>query len=340
MKPRLTKIGIIGIGYWGPNLVRVFSEFSESRVVAVSDINQDRLNIIGQKYPEVRRHTNYRDILKDKEIQAVVVATNLSTHFGIVRDALSAGKHVLVEKPLTDSVKNAKALVSLAKKNSRILMVGHTFLFNAGIIRLKEYIKTREIGDLFYMHAVRTNLGPIRKDANALWDLASHDISIFLYLLGKMPVKVSASGGVYLRKGVEDAVFLTMKFPDNVVGNIHVSWLEPCKVRTLTLIGENKMVVFDDINQLEPIRIYDKGVTKEKRYDTFGEFQLILRDGNVLIPKISLSEPLKNECSEFLKAVRGKGKPVSDGEFGVKVVKVLCAAQRSLKRDGAPERVI
>lgn len=332
-------IGIIGIGYWGPNLVRVFSEFKESRVAAVSDINQGRLDMIGQKYPGVKRHADYRRILGDPRVDAVVVATNLTAHYRIVKDALAAGKHVLVEKPLTASVKEAEALAALARKKKHVLMVGHTFLFNAGVAKLKEYIESRGIGKLFYMHAVRTNLGPIRKDANALWDLASHDISIFLHLLGRMPVKVSASGGVYLRKGVEDAVFLTMKFPGNVVGNIHASWLEPSKVRTLTLIGDKKMAVFDDINQLEPIRIYDKGVVKEKRYDTFGEFQLILRDGDVHIPKVALSEPLKNECAEFIRAVKAGRAKASGGDFGVKVVKVLCAAQRSLERDGAPERV-
>jgi len=336
----MKNIAIVGCGYWGPNLVRVFTELKNCCVKAISDINEERMNIIYQKYPSIKKFQNYHDILKDKSIDAVVVATNLLTHYKIASDVLKCRKHLLIEKPITPSPNEAETLVNLSQKYKRILMVGHTFLYNAGIRKLKEYISNREIGNLLYLHAIRTNLGPIRKDANALWDLASHDVSIFLYLLDTMPTEVSARGGVYIKKNVEDVVFLTLTFPNGLIGHIHVSWLEPCKIRKLTLIGDKKMVVFDDINQLEPIRIYDKGVVKEKRYDTFGEFQLILRDGDVVIPKIALSEPLKNECSEFIEAIENKKTPLSNGEFGLRVVKVLFAAQKSLKNCGKPERII
>lgn len=335
----MIRLGIIGLGYWGPNLVRVFSELPGSSVVRVSDLDESRLNAISHKFPTVEKTRDYRDIINDSSIDAVVVTTNLTAHFKIVLDALNAGKHVLVEKPLTDTVERSKKLVNAARKSGKLLMVGHTFLFNAGVLKLKDYIRTREIGGLMYMHATRTNLGPIRKDANALWDLASHDISVFLHLVGEMPTEVTASGGTFLRNGVEDAAFLTLRFPGNIIGNIHVSWLEPCKVRKITLIGDKKMVVFDDIDQLEPIKIYDKGVIKEKRYENFGEFQLILRDGDVLVPKIRLSEPLKNECAEFIEAVKNGSGTLSDGIFGQNVVKVLCAAQKSLKHNGRPERI-
>ncbi len=336
----MKNIAIIGCGYWGPNLVRVFAELKNCCVKSISDINEERMNIIRQKYPSIKKFRDYHDILKDKSIDAVVVATNLSTHYKIAGDVIKCKKHLLIEKPITPSPNEAETLVKLSKKYEKILMVGHTFLYNAGIRKLKEYISNKEIGNLLYLHAMRTNLGPIRKDASALWDLASHDISIFLYLLNTMPTEVSAKGGVYIKKNVEDVVFLTLTFSNGLIGHIHVSWLEPCKIRNLTLIGDKKMVVFDDINQLEPIRIYDKGVVKEKKYDTFGEFQLILRDGDVVIPKIALSEPLKNECSEFIDAIENKKTPVSNAEFGLRVVKVLFAAQKSLENRGKPERII
>ena len=335
----MIELGIIGCGYWGPNLVRNFVEIDNCRVKFISDINRDRLDQMAKKYPEIEKYTDYRKALKDKTVRAVVIATNLVRHYKIAKDVLAAGKDLLIEKPITSKVKEAEHLVSLAGKKKRILMTGHTFLFNKGIKAVKSRLKKKELGNLLYMHAVRTNLGPIREDTNSLWDLASHDISIFLYLLDRMPQSVSARGGSYIKKKREDVVFLTLVFPGGIVGNIHVSWLEPCKVRKLTLIGDKKMLVFDDINTIEPIKIYDKGVIKEKKYDTFGEFQLVLRDGEVRIPKVELSEPLKDECQHFINCVRNRNNSISDGKFGLKVVKVLSAAQKSLKRNGVPIEV-
>jgi predicted dehydrogenase len=336
----MINLAVIGCGYWGPNLVRIFSDSNQSRVKYVCDINAERLKFIKEKFPAVELISDYKTILQDPTVDAVVIATNLTAHEKAAGDCLRAGKHVLIEKPLTNSVKTSQALAKLAAKNKKILMVGHTFLYNPGVVALKKYLDQKEIGKLLYMHAERTNLGPIRKDTNALWDLASHDIAVYLYLINDLPLDVSARGGKYLKENVEDVVFLTMNFPGGIVGHVHVSWLEPCKVRRITLIGDKKMAVFNDINPIDPIRIYDKGVNIEKRYDTFGEFQLILRDGDILSPKIQSSEPLKNECVEFLKCVAGNTAPTSDGKFGVKVVKVLEAAQRSLDRGGKIVKIV
>jgi predicted dehydrogenase len=330
----MKKIGIIGYGYWGPNLVRNFMELPDCEVYAVSDASPERLNAFHARYPGIKHCSDYREILNNKEIDAVVVSTNLSTHYKISKDVLNAGKHMLLEKPVTTEVAEAEDLIAHAGKNNLIFMSGHTFLYNQAVRDTKNYLDKGEIGKVMYLHAERTNLGPIRNDTNALWDLAPHDISIFLYLLGQMPSGVSAHGGSYLKHGREDVIFLTLRFPDGIIGNIHVSWLAPCKVRKITVIGDKKMVLFDDLNSLEPIKLFDKGVEFPKDYGNYGDFRHILRDGDILIPKIKLTEPLKNECAAFINAVTKKEKPLSDGELGLQVVKVLSAAQRSLKNNG------
>jgi len=330
----MTKIGIIGCGYWGPNLVRNFTELTNCEVAAVADLNKDRLSALAARFPRLEGFSDYNKILQNKDIEGVVISTNLSTHFNIAKDALNAGKHILLEKPVTPSVREAEELVELAKKNGLIFMSGHTFLYNKGVTDTKMYVDKGEIGDVLYLHAERTNLGPIRHDTNAMWDLAPHDISIFIHIIGQLPLAVSAHGGSFLKKGREDVVFLTLKFPGGILGNVHVSWLDPCKTRKITVIGNKKMLLFDDLNPLEPIKLFDKGVEYPKDYGSYGEFQHILRDGDILIPKIKLSEPLKNECAAFIESITRKKNPLSDGEFGKKVVKVLCAAQRSLDKDG------
>lgn len=331
----MKKIGIIGFGYWGPNLVRNFTDMTECEVCAVSDLNPDRLKAFKTKYPEIAAYADYKEILKDAKIDGVVISTNLASHFQIAGDAFSAGKHVLLEKPVTTNVSDAKALLELAAKNKLVFMSGHTFLYNQAVRDTKTFMDDGALGKPLYIHAERTNLGPIRNDTNALWDLAPHDISIFLHLLGALPESVSAHGGCYLKPGREDVVFLTLKFPGGIIGNIHVSWLDPCKVRKITVIGDKKMLLFDDLNALEPIRIFDKGVEYPKEYGNYGDFRHILRDGDILIPKIKLTEPLRNECAAFIKAMDCLETPLSDGVLGEKVVKVLSAAQNSLENNGA-----
>lgn len=329
------RVGIVGCGYWGPNLVRNFQSLEGCRVAAIADLNPERVAALAARHPGVACVQDYRRVLDDGGVDAVAVATNLSSHARVVADALGAGKHVLVEKPMTDDPRSARELVALAASRGRVLMTGHTFLYNLAVAEVRRRVAEGELGRVLYLHTERTNLGPIRRDTNVIWDLASHDVSVFIHLLGEVPGTVAAHGASYLQPGRADVVFVSLRFPGGAIGNIHVSWLDPCKVRRLTVIGDGKMLLFDDMATLEPIRIYDKGVERGKRYDSFGEFQLVLRDGDILIPKVTMSEPLRNECAAFLEAVRTGSPPLSDGAFGLDVVRVLDAAQRSLDAGGA-----
>ena len=335
----MIKIGVVGCGHWGINFIRNFEEIKESKIIIVSDVNEERLNFLKVRFPHLKFSLNYQDVLYNPQVEAVVIATPATTHFKIATQALYAGKHILVEKPLTISIEDSKRLIDLAYEKGKILMVGHTFCFNKGIHKLKEYISISEFGEIYYLHAVRTNLGPIRKDVNVLYDLVPHDIAIFLYLIEQMPLEIQANGRGYLKENIEDFVSLSLSFPNRIMANVYASWIEPCKVRKITVIGSKKMIVFDDVNNLETIKIYDKGVIKEKSYNTFGEFQLILRDGDVSIPKVELKEPLKIECQHFLKCIKENKQPITNGENGLKVGKILAAAQESLHKQGTPIEV-
>lgn len=330
----MIKIGVIGLGQWGPNYLRVFSQLEGCQILGAAETNLSRIEIYRRLYPNLTFYQNHYDLLENEEINAIVISTPTITHYQITKESLLKEKDVLVEKPFTLTTAQANELVNLAEQKKRILMVGHTFLYNESVSWLKNYLKMNEVGRIYYLHAVRTNLGPIRNDINALFDLAPHDVSIFIHLLEEEPSKVSVQGAAFLDSKLEDVCFLTLYFPSGIVGHIHVSWLEPCKVRRVTVIGDKKMVVFDDVNVLEPIRIYDKGVIKPKNYSDFGEFQMILRDGDVVIPKLNLTEPLKNQCQAFFKAIETRQPPISDGKFGIKVVKVLEAGMKSLQKNG------
>lgn len=332
----MINVGIIGLGYWGPNYLRVFSQLDGCRLAAAADKDPKRVAQASKNYPSLRFFPDFRQMLAEEALDAAVIATPTTTHFAFAKEVLSKGCHVLLEKPLAMTSKECRNLSDLARKNKKILMVGHTFLYNQAVHWMREYIGGGKTGKIYYVHAQRTNLGPIRHDVNALYDLAPHDISMILYLMGKEPVKVSAHGSAFLNRKREDVSYIHLQFRDGSMGNIHVSWLEPRKVRQLTVIGSKKMVIFDDVNITEPVRIFDKGVTVTKEYNTFGEFQMILRDGDIVIPKINLSEPLKAQCQAFLSAVESGKKPLSDGRFGTQVVRVLEAAEKSLKTGGKP----
>lgn len=263
------------------------------------------------------------------------MATPITTHYKLVKECLNHDKDVLCEKPLTVSVEEAEELVRLADKRGRILMVGHIFLFNTGIQELKKLIKEDRLGKIYYIHSKRTNLGPIREDVNAVYDLASHDVSVFSYLLDLQPKNLIAKGEAFLQKGIEDIAFVTFSYPEKILGNIYVSWLDPQKVRQITVVGDKKMVVLDDLNNFEPIRIYNKGVIREPYYDDFGQFQLLLRESEILIPKIKLEEPLRKQNQHFLESIRTRKKPLSDGLSGLQAVKVLSAIQQSLKSNNS-----
>lgn len=330
----MIKIGIIGCGYWGPNLIRDFSEIDNVEILTCADLSVKRLTPLKKKFPQIVMTTNSADIINDKSIQAVVIATPANTHYKLAKDSILAGKHVFVEKPLTFDQKEAEELVGLSEKEKKILMVGHTFEYNPAVEKMKEYIKNKEIGDVYYLTSRRLNLGKIREDINAMWNLAPHDISILIYLLECMPLSVRSWGASFLQEGIEDLVFMSLTFPGNIIANVQVSWLDPLKVRDMVVVGSKKMVVYNDIDNEGKIRVYDKGADKLAGSQQFGEFQIKLRAGDVLIPKLSMQEPLKKECEHFINCIVNNKTPLTDGRNGLRVVKVLNAAQQSLKNNG------
>lgn len=328
-------IGVIGLGYWGPNLARTFFELDESFLHMCADVDESQLEKIKAQYPTVNTTTNIDEVLKNPEIDAVIIAASAVTHYELAKKTLLAGKHAFVEKPLALRAVEAEELVSLAKKTGKVLMVGHLLEYHPGVRAIKSYIDRGEIGEVSYLYAQRLNLGKIRKDENCLWSLAPHDIAVILYLLGKEPKSVVAVGECYLQKCIEDVVFLTLRFPKQIMANIHISWLDPHKVRKLTIVGTKKMIVFDDMESMEKIRIYDKGVGPPHYYRSYGE-DLTLRFGDISIPHIEMAEPLRLECFHFLDCVRNGKKPLSSGEDGLRVVKILEAAQKSMSGGGYP----
>lgn len=332
------RVGVIGFGQWGPNHVRNFSMIEGSEVIRICDASEARMKAAQKLFRGVQFTKNSADITEATDIDAVVVATPTGTHFALVKAALEAGKDVLCEKPLARTSAECRELMELAGARGRILMVGHVFLYNSGVLHLKVDLDRGELGRIYYMDAVRTNLGPVRTDVGAIFDLASHDISIFNFLLNAQPLEVSATGNCVLQKSVEDVGFLTLYYPGNVVCHAHISWLNPRKVRQLTVVGDHKMAVWDDMNNLEPIRYYDKGVTAD-HYASFGEFHMILRDGQITIPKVKLSEPLMKQDSGFIDCVRARRAPASDAHMGLSVVLTMEAALESLKDRGRSAKV-
>ncbi len=327
-------LGIIGCGHWGPNHVRVFNEIDRTEVSACCDLSDDRLARIAARFPNVRTTKDYKSILADEKIDAVVVATPTNTHFRFVQEALQAGKHVLVEKPLCQTGAEGEALAALAKRSDRVLMVGHVFLFNAGIARLRDTIKSGDLGAIHYLDAVRTNLGPIRGDVNSLYDLATHDISIFNYLQDAAPVAVSCLGSRITQDEIEDVCFTTIQYADGTLAHVHVSWLNPRKVRTMTVVGSKQMAHWDDIDPVDTLRVYDKGLAEEPMYNSFGEFQCSLRSADMHVPAIPVVEPLKKQAQAFASWVLD-GTPCGCGaEDGLVVVRTLEAAMESLANGG------
>lgn len=293
------KVGIIGYGYWGPNLTRNFAELPPSEVIAIADMREEQLKRAQAKYPNVILTKDYRDFF-NLDLDAVVVSTPPATHYGIARDCLEHSLNVLVEKPITLKSEQAEQLVELADANGLVLMVGHTFEYNSAVHALKGYIDSGELGDIYYIDAARLNLGLFQRDSNVLWDLAPHDISILLFLLGQNPVSVGAQGMSCVFGGTYDVAYLNLVFPNNISAYIHVSWLDPCKVRRITVVGSKKMAVLNDVENEQKIKIYDKGVDAPAYTNDFGEFQCNYRSGDILIPKIRFVEPLRQECQVFI----------------------------------------
>jgi predicted dehydrogenase len=339
----MIRIAVFGAGHWGPNLIRNFHNKTVSEVAWVGDPDQARLAQVSTRFPDVQVSLGPDAALADASVDAVVVATPTSTHHGLVKAALLAGKHVLVEKPITAASAQGAELVALAHEKGRVLLVGHVFVYNPAVQRVRQYLRDGALGRVYYISMQRTNLGPIRMDVNAAWDLASHDVSIVNYWLGAEPLTASAVGGVWINAGIEDAVFATLRYPGEVLVNLHASWLNPRKSREITVVGDQKMLTFDDMNMNEPLRLYDKQVSdarvKAGFIDTFATFRASVRDGDILIPKVAPGEPLKAECDHFLDCILGKAEPVTHGEAGVAVVRALEAIARSVKNRGQEEKV-
>ncbi len=322
----MINLAVLGVGYWGPNLLRNFSQIDGVRVAAVCDADASRLAYIHQKYPEPRLIEDYREVLANPGIQAVAIALPAKLHYKIAMEALRAGKHVFVEKPLALTSEECLQLIRVAEEEDKILMVGHTFEYNAAVNVLKDEIRKGTLGRIYYVNSQRLNLGKIRQDVNVMWNLAPHDVSIILYILQQEPLAVSARGISYIQDGIEDVVFIDLVFQDDVRAHIHVSWLDPVKVRRMTVVGSKKMAVYDDVAEVK-LMIYDKGIDVSSSGISY-------RKGNVLIPKIDLREPLNAECSHFIHCITNHQRPRTDGYDGLRVTRVLEAAQRSLENNG------
>jgi predicted dehydrogenase len=328
---------IVGCGYWGHHYVRIFRELKETRVVAVCDQSLDRLSAIAAEFPDVKLVRDLEVALAIPGIAAVVVATPATTHMEVAARCLEADLPVLVEKPLTTTSEGAAALTRLAERKGVTLMVGHTFVYNAAIRKVRSYVTTGTLGEVYYMYARRTSLGPIRTDVNALWDLASHDVSIFNYLLDCEPEWVSAIGSRVLRHQREDVGFVSIGYPGGLVAHIHVSWADPNKTREIVVVGSDKQVVFNDLNALERVRLFSKGVTVVTPDNpSYGEFMFQLRDGDIVSPLIEASEPLKNECAHFVDCICTDRPPITGGYAGIAAVRVMEAIDQSIARRGAP----
>ncbi len=331
------RVGVIGCGYWGVNYVRVFGELPGTEVVAICDARADRLQEVGARFPGAALLTDLDQLLVRPEIDAVAVCTGATTHFAVASKSLAAGKHVLVEKPMATTVADAEQLVAQANAAKRTLMVGHTFLYNAGIRKVKRYVEEAEMGQIYCLYARRTNLGPVRHDVNALWDLAPHDLSIFNYLLDDTPQWVSAVGSTVLQNERADVGFISLGYANNVVANIHVSWVDPYKVRELVVVSSQKRIIFDDLNATEQVKVYEKGIQPTiHEASSYGEHQFQVRDGDIHSPRIAANEPLKTLCEHFVTAVIEEQPPLTGAESGLEIVKVLAAIDRSMAQNGAP----
>ncbi|MBK8858943.1 MAG: Gfo/Idh/MocA family oxidoreductase [Opitutaceae bacterium] len=329
-------VGVIGCGYWGPNLVRNFLALPDCQLKTICDVSQERLRHLKSVYPSVETETNYEQMLKDPALHAVVIATSVRHHFPMAKNSLLAGKHTLIEKPLAASVEQCEELIALAKKQGLVLMVGHTFLYSPAVRKIKEILDKKDIGVIQYISARRLNLGLFQKDINVAWDLAPHDISIILYLMGEFPYSVNCRGAAHITPGIEDVTSMSLHFSQDKTAMIQSSWLDPKKVREMTIVGSERMIVYDDLPAQEKIKIYDVSVKAPRHYDTFAEFHYAYHYGDIYSPYIKQEEPLKSECQHFLDCIRNGRTPLTSGTKGLDVVRILEASSASIKLNGAP----
>lgn len=325
------RVAIIGAGYWGPNLVRNFNEAPGAEPVAVADLSEERLAAIKKRFPAVRTTRDHRELFADKTIDAVCIVTPISTHRALAEEALAAGKHVFVEKPLAGTAADAEAIVRAAERAGRTLMVGHTFVYNPAVTAVRGLLERGELGTVQYIDSQRVNLGLHQFDFNVLWDLGPHDVSISLYWLGEEPEWVQCIGACFVQPEIEDVVFLTMGFPSGALAQAHLSWLAPSKLRRMAVIGSKKMAVYDDTEAAERVKVYDHGVESLSSE----ELRRSYRAGDIHSPRLAITEALQLEVRHFIECVREGKRPRSDGEAGLQVVRVLEAGMRSLRQQGA-----
>lgn len=338
MKDLIT-VGIVGCGYWGPNLLRNFRSLPDCHAKVICDLDIKRLNHLRSLYPGLEICTDVQELMQRDDIDAVVIATSARSHYAMARQCLLAGKSTFIEKPMATSSVECDDLNEIASERGLTLMVGHTFLYSTPIRRIKEIIDAGDIGELRYISARRLNLGLFQRHINVAWDLAPHDISVILYVTGQVPSTVNCQGHSHVTKGLEDVVNLCMTFDNHVFATVQNSWLDPRKVRDMTIVGSHRMIVYDDVQPLEKVRIYDTRVETPPHYDTFAEFQYSYHYGDSYVPYIKQEEPLRVECQHFLDCVRSGRKPLTDGEHGARVVRILEASSQSLSRQGAAVRV-
>ena len=333
---RKLKVGVVGCGYWGPNLIRNFRSLPDCQLKIMCDLSQQRLIHLKTLYPEVQRSMDYGHMLNGVELDAVVIATAVKSHYPMAKASLLAGKHTFIEKPMASSSEQCEELVEIARKKGLVLMVGHTFLFSPAVGKIREIVASGDVGEIRYICARRLNLGLFQKDINVAWDLAPHDISIILSVIGEQPTTVNCRGSAHITQGIEDVTTMCLGFAKQRTAIIHSSWLDPRKVREMTIVGSKRMIVYDDVAPLEKIRIFDARVESPPHYDTFAEFQYAYHYGDMYVPYIKQEEPLKTECQHFLDCIRHGTHPLTDGKQGLELVRILEASTKSLEKGGAP----
>jgi predicted dehydrogenase len=330
------KVGVVGCGYWGPNLVRNFRALPDCHLKMMCDTQEHRIAHLKTLYPEVQGSTDYAHMLNGVDVDAVVIATAVKSHFPLAKASLMAGKHTFIEKPMAGSSEHCEELIDIAQKNGLVLMAAHTFLYSPVVQKIKEIVEQGDIGEIRYICARRLNLGLFQKDINVAWDLAPHDISIIQHILGEQPTTVNCRGSAHITPGVQDVTTMSLSYPRQRTAIIHSSWLDPRKVREMTIVGSKRMIVYDDCAPLEKIRVYDSRVERPPHYDTFAEFHYAYHYGDVYAPYIKQEEPLKTECQHFLDCINHGKTPLTDGRQGMELVRILEASSESLKLDGAP----
>ncbi|MCD4673566.1 MAG: Gfo/Idh/MocA family oxidoreductase [Anaerolineaceae bacterium] len=338
----MIKLGIIGYGYWGPNIVRNFMEAEGATVKAVSDTRPERLKLLQSRYPAIETMTEPDALFADPEIDAVAVVTPVSTHYELAKRALQADKHVLLEKPFTETSAQGQELLNEAEKRGLVIMVDHTFVYTGAVRKIKELVESGELGDIYYYDSVRVNLGLFQHDVNVVWDLAVHDLSILEYIYPGKPVAVSATGTAHVPGSPEDVAYLTLFYDNQMISHIHVNWLSPVKVRRTLVGGSHKMVVFDDLNPSEKIKIYDKGISLSRSPESIDQVYKMLiayRSGDMWAPRIAHSEALRVEAHHFIDCIENGTQPIASGESGLRVVRILEAASESMKNQGQPVKL-